>query len=109
VKSTILVYKIIALTSFIVLVSVQYFLVYNTYKLKDEHFFVSEKNIINDNYIKSVRNDKVFPGAQRIIDRYILGNMDTLENLYRRSPKGFKIFKEKMCDSIITSLFIKPG
>lgn len=103
-KSTILVYKIIALTSFIVLVSVQYFLVYNTYKLKDEHFFVSEKNIINDNYIKSVRNDKVFPGAQRIIDKYILGNMDTLENLYRRSPKGFKIFKEKMCDSIFREL-----
>ncbi|MEP7143937.1 MAG: HAMP domain-containing sensor histidine kinase [Ferruginibacter sp.] len=79
-------------------------MVYNTYKLKDEHFFISEKNLINENYSKSVRNDKVYPGAQRIIDRYFSQNMSILEDLYRKSPDRFTVFKDKMCDSIFKEL-----
>ena len=44
-KSSILFYKVVAFISFFILLIVQSFLVYNTYKLKDEHFYFKEKNI----------------------------------------------------------------
>ena len=106
-KSTILLYKIISSTSFLILLCVQFFLVYNTYKLKDEHFFFSEKNLINDIYSKSIRNDKVYPGAQLIIDRYIFQNMEVLENLHKKSQAQFTVFKQILCDSIFKELRFK--
>lgn len=88
---------------------VQFFLVYNTFKLKDEHFFFEEKNVIKGHYSKSIRNDKVFPGAQRIIDKYIYGNMATLEQLYHQDTTQFKIFEQNVCDSIFTELRAKSN
>ncbi len=102
-------YRIIAFISFAILVSVQFFLVYNTYKLKDEHFFSVEKNVINDNYSKSIRNDKVYPGAQRIIDKYVYNNMGTLERLYNSDTAKFSIIKQKICDSIFSELRAKSN
>lgn len=106
-KSTIQLYKIVAVISFIILVTVQIILVYNTYELKDEHFFSVEKNLINDLYSKSVRNDKVYPGAQNIVDSYIYRNMDVLEKLYNEAPLQFEIVKQKICDSIFSVLRAK--
>lgn len=108
-KSSIQFYRIIAFISFAVLLTVQFFLVYNTYKLKDEHYFFEEKSLINDVYSKSVRNDKVYPGAQRIIDKYIYRNMETLEHLYHDDSRLFGVFKQKLCDSIFTELRSKSN
>lgn len=102
--STIRLYKNIALASFIILISVQFFLVYNTYKLKDEHFFSVEKNVINDSYSKSIRNDKVYPGGQKIIDGFVNNDMAMLETLYKTDTAQFAIAKQKMCDSIFSEL-----
>lgn len=103
-KSSILFYKVFAFISFIILLIVQSFLVYNTYKLKDDHFHFKEKNIINNLYSKAIRNDKVFPGGQAIIDKYIYNNMDRLEWLYHNDESGFAVLKHKMCDSIFNTL-----
>ena len=104
VKSSIFFYKVVAFISFLILLIVQSFLVYNTYKLKDEHFYFKQKNIINDLYSKSIRNDKIYPGGQPIIDKYIYNNMDRLEWLYYNDRPEFAIFKEKVCDSIFREL-----
>lgn len=88
----------------------QFFLVYNTYKLKNEHFFLEKKSLINDLYSKSIRNDKVFPGAQRIIDQYIYGNMVVLEELHSKEDTSqFNIFKQSICDSIFKELVQKSN
>jgi two-component system phosphate regulon sensor histidine kinase PhoR len=83
---------------------VQFFLVYNTYKLKDEHFFSVEKSVINDSYSKSIRNDKVYPGGQKIIDHFVNNDMEMLETLYKNDTAQFAIAKQKMCDSIFSEL-----
>lgn len=103
-SSSILIYKVIAVISFLILLSVQFFLVYNTYKLKDEHYFFAEKNLINGVYSKWVRNDKVYPGGQKIIDSYIYRHMQTLENLYNNDKPAFEQLKQRICDSIFTDL-----
>lgn len=108
-KSSIQLHKIIAFISFAILLVVQFFLVYNTYKLKDEHFFFEERNLLNDVYSKAIRNDKVFPGAQVIIDKYIYRNMARMENLYNKYPDQFAHFKQKLCDSIFTELRAKSN
>lgn len=103
-SSTIRLYKNIAFASFIVLISVQFFLVYNTYKLKDEHFFSVEKSVINESYSRSIRNDKVYPGGQQIIDSYLNNDMAMLEHLYDADTTKFAIVKQKICDSIFNEL-----
>jgi two-component system phosphate regulon sensor histidine kinase PhoR len=68
-------HKIIATVSFLILSSVQFFLLYNTYELKDDHFYLAEQGILNNAYTKAVANDKVMPGGQRIMDYYLAGDM----------------------------------
>lgn len=103
-STTILIYKIIAVLSFLILLGVQFFLVYNTYKLKDEHYYFAEKNLINDRYSKSVRNDKVFPGGQKIIDTFINRNMQVLELQYNKDKPAFEVTRQRICDSLFADL-----
>ena len=77
---------------------------YNTYKLKDQRYFISAKGTINDAYTRSVSNDKVYPGAQVIIDKYIYNNMSGLELSHKISESEFKALANKVCDSIFTQL-----
>lgn len=83
---------------------VQFLLVYNTYKLKDQRYFFSAKQTINDAYSRSISNDKVYPGGQNIIDTFIYKNMSMLETLNKQSPTAFKNLGNKVCDSIFTEL-----
>jgi len=101
---SIIIYRVIAIICFLILLIVQYFLVYNTYKLKDQRYFISTRGIINDDYTRSVSNDKVYPGAQSIIDKYIYNNMSRLELLHKKSAGEFRDLGDKVCDSIFTQL-----
>lgn len=103
-KFSINTYKVIALVSFLILISVQFFLVFNTYKLENEHYYFAKKNKINELYGASIRNDKVYPGGAAIMDRYINGNMKKFELLYKTNKHQFAIFKQKVCDSLFTDL-----
>ena len=97
-------HKIIAIVSFLVLSSVQFFLLYNTYKLTNEHYYLNEISIINTEYSRAIRNDKVMPGGQRIFDHFINPNMRQLEDLYLHDPREFALFSQKICDSAFHAL-----
>ncbi len=105
-KFSINTYKAVAVASFLVLLIVQFFLVFNTYKLENEHYYFAEKNSINYLYGNSIRNDKVFPGGSLIIDHYINTNMAVMEHL-SKTDAVFNIYKQKLCDSIFTELRAK--
>lgn len=94
----------VAIVSLVVLSGVQFFLVYNTYELKEEHFFVREKDDINNDYEASIRNDKVMPGGQRILDGYINKDMHTMESLYHMDTAAFRTYRQRVCDSAFTAL-----
>jgi two-component system phosphate regulon sensor histidine kinase PhoR len=104
VKFSIQQHKIMAFIGFIVLVSVQCFLIYNTYKLKDDEFYSTEKNILKDAYRSSIRNDKIFPGGQAIIDRYLLWNMGKFDSLNKISRNKLISYSNLVMDSMILEL-----
>jgi two-component system phosphate regulon sensor histidine kinase PhoR len=103
-KYTTTAHKIIAVVSLLVLSSVQFFLLYNTYELKNDHYYLKELGIINADYTAAIRNDKIIPGGQRILDGYIYRNMQDLERLHRQDTSAFDLLKQKVCDSAFASL-----
>ena len=94
----------ICLCCLIIFLLVQYKLVYNTYELKEKQYNIEEKKLIKDIYSNSIQNDKVYPGGQRIMDRFINHNMNLLERLYSTDPKSFRIKSQLICDSMFASL-----
>jgi two-component system phosphate regulon sensor histidine kinase PhoR len=104
VKYTTTAHKIIAIVSLLVLSSVQFFLLYNTYELKNDHYYLTEMDIIRTDYYASIRNDKIMPGGQRILDGFVYRNMAELERLHRDDTAGFAILRQKVCDSAFDAL-----
>ena len=98
-RQSITAYKIIAVVSLLILSYVQFFLLYNTYKLKNDHYFLTEKSLLDSEYRRAIRNDKVFPGGQVILDRYITNDMRLLEQAYLTDQRAFQVLKQKVCDS----------
>jgi two-component system phosphate regulon sensor histidine kinase PhoR len=103
-KYTTTAHKVIAIVSLLVLSSVQFFLLYNTYELKNDHYYLTELGIINADYSATIRNDKVMPGGQHILDGFIYRNISELERLHRVDTAGFNSLKQKVCDSAFQSL-----
>lgn len=100
---TITTHKIAAIIGFLILASVQFFLVYNTYQLKDEKYFQEEKQLLDKEYAETIRTDIVFPGGQKIMDRYIWDNRTHLERLYHTNPDSFYLYKQKICGETFTA------
>lgn len=103
-KPTSLTFRITALVGLLVFITVQFFLIYNAYRVNLEHFFTKEKDIINREYSKAIINDRLFPGGQAIIDTIYLKNRDKLDSLYQNNKKEFSRNSRLMMDSIIDSL-----
>ena len=97
-------HKIIAIVSFLILSSVQFFLLYNTYELKNDHFYLGEQSTLNAAYTRAVANDKVMPGGQQIMDRYLNGDMTLMEQTWNRDHTAFTILAQKVCDSAFLAL-----
>jgi two-component system phosphate regulon sensor histidine kinase PhoR len=83
---------------------VQFFLLYNTYELKNDHFYLEERSILSTEYGATIRNDKVMPGGQRIIDSFLIPNTRLLEKLYNKDRPAFDQLKQRLCDSIFITL-----
>jgi two-component system phosphate regulon sensor histidine kinase PhoR len=96
--------RFIAIASFVILAVVQYFLVYNTFELKNDKFFLAEAAQIKRDYSNAIRNDKVFPGGQAIIDSFLNRNMYELERLYKSDRKHFNRLSQWVVDSIAVRL-----
>lgn len=103
-KYSLRIHKSISLLGFIMLISVLFFLTYNTFKLKDEQYQTTEKVLISEEYTKSIRNDKVFPGGVTTIDHYLMGNIHTLEATYLYDRQAFEQAKTRILDSMFHSL-----
>lgn len=104
-KYPILLYKLVAVTAFVVLGGVQFFLLFNMYRMEDEHYYETEKQKLHDGYEPMIRNDKLYPNAVEIIDRHIYKYMDTLGVLYKqRRMAEFDRLKQLMCDSMFAEL-----
>lgn len=98
-------YKAIAVASFLILSAVQFFLIYNTYNLKNEHYYLAEKDIIKDEYGARISNELAYPGGVRIIDKYLNGNrIRHLETLYDSSKTAFETYQQQVTDSMYHDL-----
>ncbi|WP_316820579.1 HAMP domain-containing sensor histidine kinase [Pedobacter gandavensis] len=102
-------HKIIALISLIILSYLQFNLIYTTYKLKDKQYILKESRIIEGDYKEVVRNDKLYPGGQKIVDLIIYRNMAALEYAYYHHPGDFATLKQKVCDTIVRDLQLKSN
>ena len=103
-KYTTSVHKIITIASLLALSYVQFFLLYNTYELKNEHYFFAEKHIITNEYLAAIKNDKVMPGGARILDKYVMGNMQRLEDAFNHNKTTFNQLARLVCDSAFHDL-----
>ncbi len=92
--------------SVFVLLVVQYQLVWNTYSLKNRQYRLEEQQVINDLYSASIRNDKVFPGGQRVLDSFINHRLNYLSTIYRLDKATFTRETQLLLDSIITEMRI---
>ena len=97
-------HKGVSLGGLILLISVVFYLTFNTFKLKDEQYQAVEKTLLNERYTQSIRNDKVFPGGVAIIDHYLMNNIHALEAAYQRGPAVFAHEKDLVLDSMFAAL-----
>jgi len=98
------IHKGISLLGLVLLISVLFFLAYNTFKLKDEQYQAVEKSFIRERYERNIRNDKVFPGGVAIIDRYLMTQIRALETAYRHDRQAFEQYKNRILDSMFHAL-----
>jgi two-component system phosphate regulon sensor histidine kinase PhoR len=103
-KYTTTLHTIIAVTSFLILSYVQFFLLYNTYELKNDQYFFAEKKTITNEYLAAIRNDKVLPGGAAILDKYLVGHMQRLEEAYNHNLAAFNRLSQQVCDSAFRDL-----
>jgi two-component system, OmpR family, phosphate regulon sensor histidine kinase PhoR len=97
-------YKIIAITCTVILCLVQLVHIRNIYKLENEVYAFDEKKIIKLGYEESITNDKLYPGAVKIIDSILYKHFEVLENDSARKSPGFKTLCAKICDTLFTKL-----
>ncbi|MDO6435688.1 HAMP domain-containing sensor histidine kinase [Flavitalea sp. BT771] len=95
---------VVAVVSFIILCGVQFFLLYNTYKLKNAQYHLTCAASIEKAYGNSIKDDKVYPGGAAILDSYILGRMDTLEKILIRDTAAFRTVRQQLGDSVVRAL-----
>lgn len=98
------VYKSVVLISFLILIFVQLRLTYNTYVLRDRDYSAMDKKLINDEYGRSISDDKLYKGGGKIIDSILSRNMKQLKTAYYSDKKEFENLSKKVSDTLITSL-----
>ncbi|GEP94963.1 sensor histidine kinase [Chitinophaga cymbidii] len=103
-RSPILIHKLIAVTSFLILSTVLFFLLYNTYELKNQHYAVEERTVLDQEYQRYISNDKLFPGGAKILDEYVYRNIGELERLYTTDKAQFDSLGRRVCDSAFAAL-----
>jgi len=97
-------YKSVVLISFLILLFVQLRLTYNTYVLRDRDYRIQDKTLINDEYGRSIPDDKLYQGGGRIIDSILSRNMPGLKSAYESNDRNFKALAAKVSDTLILHL-----
>ncbi|RZK65086.1 MAG: hypothetical protein EOO92_26750, partial [Pedobacter sp.] len=97
-------YKSVVLISFLILLFVQLRLTYNTYVLRDRDYRIQDKTLINDEYGRSIPDDKLYQGGGKIIDSILSRNMPGLKSAYESNDRNFKALAAKVSDTLILHL-----
>nr|WP_294903388.1 HAMP domain-containing sensor histidine kinase [uncultured Lacibacter sp.] len=97
-------YKIIAIACTIVLCLVQLIHIGNIYRLEEKVYNIEEKKIIKKAYEESIVNDKLFPGAVKIIDSIIYKELPALESFAKHNTDAFKNLSARLCDTLFGAL-----
>lgn len=98
------IYKSVVLVSFLILLLVQLRLTYNTYMLRDREYSIKDKTLINDEYGRSISDDKLYPGGGKIIDTILSRNMSRLKSAYYANKNEFKALSQKVSDTLLLNL-----
>ncbi|MGN7986250.1 sensor histidine kinase [Pedobacter sp. 22226] len=98
------IYKSVVLVSFLILLLVQLRLTYNSYVLRDRDYSLKEKTLINDEYGRSISEDKVYSGGGKIIDSILSSNMPALKQAYLSNRKEFVRLSERVSDTLLKDL-----
>jgi len=98
------IYKCIVLISFLILIIVQLELTYNTYVLRDRDYRLKEKQLINDEYGRSISEDKLYKGGGHILDSLLSENMPYLRETYIKNPENFEKATHRVIGSILSEL-----
>jgi len=98
------IYKSVVLVSFLILLFVQLSLTYNTYVLRDRDYSLKEKKLLNDEYGRSISDDKVYKGGAKIIDSILSSNMPALKREYLTDKPSFGKLSERISRKILTTL-----
>lgn len=101
---TIAAHKTTAIIGFLILSAVQVFLMYNTYELKGEKYILGERDQVHRSYMEYLSNDIVFPGAGKIMDRYVWDNRLQLEHLYRTDRPAYDSLSQRLCGGFFLAL-----
>lgn len=94
------IYKIAAVLSFITLISLLVYLTYNTFVLNDQQYQTTEKLLIKESYYNAIRNDKLYPGGQRIFDENINTKLNLLDSLQLHDEEALQQTAEKILHDI---------
>jgi two-component system phosphate regulon sensor histidine kinase PhoR len=97
-------FKIIAIICTVILCLVQLIHIRNIYKLEEKVYNIDEKKIIKTAYEESIVNDKVFPGAVKIIDSILYKEFDNLATFALHNTDAFKNLSARLCDTLFKSL-----
>lgn len=97
-------YKVIAGVCFLVLCFTQTLHIRNMYNVESRNYNLDEKNKIKDTYVKSITNDKLFPGGANTIDSILIPQLPVLERLSATNKPAFIRYSKKLSDSIFLSL-----
>lgn len=98
------IYKSVVLVSFLILLLVQLRLTYNSYILRDRDYSLKEKTLINDEYGRSISDDKVYKGGGRIIDSVLSRNMPALKKAYLTNKKEFAKLAQQVSNTLLRKL-----
>lgn len=98
------IYKSVVLISFLILLFVQLSLTYNTYVLRDRDYSLTEKKLINDEYGRSISDDKLYKGGAKIIDSVLSANMPALKQTYLSDKKKFASLSHNMTATLLKKL-----
>ncbi|WP_293785286.1 sensor histidine kinase KdpD [uncultured Pedobacter sp.] len=98
------IYKSVVLLSFLILLLVQFRLTYNSYVLRDRDYSLKEKTLINDEYGRSISEDKVYKGGGKIIDSILTINMPALKKAYLSNRKEFIKLSKSISNNLLKEL-----
>lgn len=98
------IYKSVVLLSFLILLLVQLRLTYNSYVLRDRDYSLKEKTLINDEYGRSISEDKVYKGGGKIIDSILSKNMPALKKAYLGNRQEFVKLSQSVNNTLLKAL-----